>query len=129
LLVIVAILSIVVGQRSSGTKSRYRPDASLFAAMERNADQSASYFEQNDQPSFDGQFQELYVNQEDFEPENTEGAQYGGNKFVRHPTHDPSVFQSLCPTRRTSVVLDKDPYYEYRPASYEEVRCECLRYS
>lgn len=90
-------------------------------------DQSPSYFEQSDQPqASDNLFQDLYV--EDYEPEGD--SQFsGGSKFARHPSMDPPVFQSLCPTTRTDVFLNTDSDYEYRPNSYVEVKCEEFSYS
>ena len=89
-------------------------------AMEQ---QSPSYFEQSDQPASDSQFafQDIYV--EDYEPDGD--LQFsGGSKFARHPSQEPPVFQSLCPTSRTDVFLNADSDYEYRPSSYVEVKCE-----
>lgn len=86
----------------------------------------ASYFEQSDQPASDNsQFQDFYV--EDYEPEGE--LQFGGSKFARHPSMEPPVFQSLCPTKRTDVFLNVDSDYEYRPSSYVEVKCEEFYYS
>ena len=87
---------------------------------------SPSYFEQSDQPTDNSQFQEMFV--DDYEPE-AQPEFSGGKKFVRHPSMEPPVFQSLCPTSRTDVFLNGDSDYEYRPSSYVEVKCEEFKHS
>lgn len=121
---IVAVVSVITGQRISEqkTKLKFRPPSEWFANMQPPAEQSLSYFEQNEQPAMDGPFQDLYL--EDYEPE-ADSQFSGGSKFARHPTMNPPVFQPLCPTSRTNVFL-KDPDYEYRPSSFVEVRCKLV---
>jgi hypothetical protein len=122
--VIFTAISDVIGQKFTDqrAKLKFRPPSEWFANMQPSPmEQSPSYFEQSDQPAPDSQFQDLYV--EDYEPEGE--AQFsGGTKFVRHPSMEPPVFQSLCPTSRTDVFLNTDSDYEYRPSSYVEVKCE-----
>ena len=117
------VISVAVGQRFTDQrpKLKFRPSSEWFANMQPQMDQSPSYFEQSDQPqASESLFQDLYV--EDYEPEGD--SQFsGGPKFARHPSMEPPVFQSLCPTTRTDVFLT-DPYYEFRPNSYVEVKCE-----
>lgn len=126
--VIVTVIAVVAGQRFTERrpKLKFRPPGEWFSNMQPSMDQSPSYFEQSDQPAADNSlFQELYV--EDYEPEGE--SQYGGSKFARHPSLEPPVFQSLCPTTRTDVYLNTDSDYEYRPSSYVEVKCEQFYYS
>lgn len=121
---IVTIISLVVGQKFSEQRSKlkFRPPSDWFANMQPQMDQSPSYFEQSDQPmATDSLFQDLYV--EDYEPDG-ESQFSGGSKFARHPSMEPPIFQSLCPTTRTDVFLNTDSDYEYRPSSYVEVKCE-----
>lgn len=124
-LTIATIVSIAIGQqREQRTKLKFRPPAQWFANMQpANMEQSPSYFEQSDQPANDNEspFQDLYI--EDYEPE-ADTQFSGGSKYARHPSMDPPVFQSLCPTSRTDVFLNNDSDYEYRPSSYVEVKCE-----
>jgi hypothetical protein len=123
--VIFTIISIVIGQKytEQRPKLKFRPPSEWFANMQpMPMEQSPSYFEQSDQPAPDNSlFQDLYV--EDFDPDGE--SQYGGSKFARHPSQEPPVFQSLCPTSRTDVFLNTESDgYEYRPSSYVEVKCE-----
>jgi hypothetical protein len=118
-------ISVVTGQKftEQRAKLKFRPPTEWFANMQPPPqEQSPSYFEQSDQPVPDSQFQDLYV--EDYEPEAVESQFSGGSKFVRHPSMEPPVFQSLCPTSRTDVFLNTDSDFEYRPSSYVEVKCE-----
>lgn len=105
-------------------KLKFRPPGEWFENMQAPVEQSPSYFEQSDQPSSDGQFQDLFV--EDDEP--VAKSQFtGGSKYARnHITSAPAVFQSLCPTKRSDISLSSDSFYEYRPSSYEEVTCKRL---
>lgn len=122
ILVIVTGISVVIGQKftEQRAKLKFRPPGEWFANMQPSMDQSPSYFEQSDQPVSDSKFTDLYV--EDFDPEGD--SQFsGGSKFARHPSQDPPVFQSLCPTKRTDIFLNTDSDYEYRPSSYVEVKC------
>jgi len=129
---IATVISMAIGQNrmESRAKLKFRPPAEWFSNMQPQMDpqQSPSYYEQSDQPSqADNPFQDFYL--EDYEPETMDApgggsnSATGGNKFVRHPSMEPPVFQSLCPTSRTDVFLqNKD--FEYRPSSYVEVKCE-----
>lgn len=121
---IFTIISVVIGQKftEQRAKLKFRPPAEWFANMQpQPMEQSPNYFEQSDQPEQDTQFQDLYV--EDYEPE-AELQFSGGSKVARHPSMEPPVFQSLCPTSRTDVFLNTESDYEYRPSSYVEVKCE-----
>lgn len=106
------------------TKMKFRPPGEWFENMQAPAEQSPSYFEQSDQPASDGQFQDLFVEDED----PVADSQFtGGSKYARHhASMAPAVFQSLCPTKRRDVSLSTDSFYEYRPSSYEEVTCKRL---
>lgn len=122
-LVTMTIISMVAAQKfPERTKLKFRPPGEWFESMQGPAEQSPSYFEQSDQPALEGQFQDLFVDDDDPEAD----SQFtGGSKFARHhPSMAPAVFQSLCPTKRNDISLDSDSKYEYRPSSYREVLCE-----
>jgi hypothetical protein len=123
--VIVAIISSVIGQQKfteQRAKQKFRPSNEWFANMQQAMEQSPNDYEQNDQPQPESQFTDFYV--EDYEPQ-ADAELVGGNKFVRHPSQAPAVFQSLCPTTNLTVLLDTESH-EYRPSSYIEKRCEEL---
>lgn len=121
-LVTVTIISMSVAMPDRA-KLKFRPPGEWFENMQEPAEQSPSYFEQSDQPA-ESQFRDLFI--EDDEPV-VETKFTGGSKFPRnHITSAPAVFQSLCPTKRSDVVLSTDSFYEYRPSSYEVVSCKRL---
>lgn len=124
-LVTVTIISMSVAMPER-PKLKFRPPGEWFENMQEPAEQSPSYFEQSDQPA-ESQFRDLFI--EDDEPV-AETQFTGGSKFARnHVTTAPAVFQSLCPTKRSDVVLSTDSFYEYRPSSYEVVTCKRLFHS
>lgn len=122
------VISMVAAQKfPERTKLKFRPPGEWFESMQAPAEQSPNYFEQSDQPAsdgqFQGQFQDLFVDDDD-----ADGEFSGGSKFARHhPSMAPAVFQSLCPTKRNDVFLNTDSAFEYRPSSYEEVTCKDFR--
>lgn len=90
------------------------------------------YQQQNDQPVDERPYSygDLYLEDYDAETELSPKLPYGiqnvrdVSKFPRNIKMKAPVFQSLCPSRRTHIILNKDNDYEYRPDSYEEVTCE-----
>ncbi|XP_031627791.1 uncharacterized protein LOC116343717 [Contarinia nasturtii] len=44
-------------------------------------------------------------------------------RLTRSKNHHKSTFQSLCPIKRETILLNMDIDFEYRPDYYEEVRC------
>lgn len=90
------------------------------------------YEQQNEQPIDERPYSygDLYLEDYDAETELSPKLPYGiqnardGSKFPRNTKMKALEFQSLCPSRRTHIILNKDSDYEYRPETYEEVTCK-----
>lgn len=123
-LIVIVTISFVTGQNLGERRAnlKFRPE--WFQNIQPSEEQSQSDFEQSDQPAQD-EFDDIYV--DEYEPQSESHS--GGPKFVRHPSMDRPVFQSLCVLTRDSFLLNDDPIYEYRPSSYQEISCKEFLFS
>ncbi len=64
-----------------------------------------------------------YNNYEEENPKETKFARHISSRTKLKSHYGKMEFQSICPSRRTHVILNTDDQYEYRPHSYEEVFC------
>ena len=131
-IVIMTIVSIVMGQQrfiGHRPKSKFRPRPEWFGEMLPKPEPFV-YEDQNDPPVVaismnDSPFQDFVLEEYDV-PERSNPRE----EVLKLPRQfkDPEVFQNMCPTNKTVIVVSQDPRfdpnYEYSPKVFTEIFCK-----
>jgi hypothetical protein len=110
-------------------KSKFRPRPEWFGEMLPKPE-SVVYEEQNDQPiiavnSNDSPFQDFVLEDYDMQEKS-----YPMEEVLKLPrqSKEVQVFQNICPAKKTTVFISRDPRfeqeYEYSPSVFTEITCK-----